>query len=352
MISLKLLPSPGAWLVLALAALCASARAETIASILPPLPEPVTSLGAVTHDGWLYVFGGHQGERHEYTADKVSGSLHRLNLERGQSWERLPSAAPGQGQPLVAHGTSIYRVGGMAARNAPGEKQDLISAALVQRFDGKTLRWEEVVALPEPRSSHDAVVVGDRLFVVGGWQLSGGTRKPVWPDTALVLDLANPSAGWKTFPQPFRRRALSVATSGNRVICIGGMNSDGNPTLAVEIFETTTGEWSKGPDLPSGKFKGFACSAIGQGGRVYANTFQGDLLRLSADERSWEKVGRLAHPRMAHRLVTAGATQVIALGGEDGEAKRPDLELLTPTDVPDTRAPDSTSSPAAAASRP
>jgi hypothetical protein len=37
---------------------------------------------------------------------------------------------------------------------------------------------------------------------------------------------------------------------------------------------------------------------------------------------------------MAHRLVTAGKTQLIALGGEDGEDKRPDLELLTPTATP------------------
>jgi hypothetical protein len=33
---------------------------------------------------------------------------------------------------------------------------------------------------------------------------------------------------------------------------------------------------------------------------------------------------------MSHRLVTAGTSQLIALGGEDGEDKRPELELLTP----------------------
>ncbi|MGC3960541.1 MAG: hypothetical protein QM813_22200 [Verrucomicrobiota bacterium] len=37
---------------------------------------------------------------------------------------------------------------------------------------------------------------------------------------------------------------------------------------------------------------------------------------------------------MAHRIVTAGSQQIIALGGEDGEAKRPDLELLTPAARP------------------
>lgn len=310
------------------------AAVATPAATLAPLPEAVTSFGAVTSDGWLYVFGGHKGERHEYSAEMVSGSFQRLKLSDGRAWESLPSAAPGQGQPLVAHDGFIYRIGGMAARNHADAKQDLYSLTLVQRFDPQSRRWEDVAPLPAPRSSHDAVVLGDKLYVAGGWQLIGGTNKPVWPANALVLDLANPRAGWREFPQPFQRRALALAALGSRVYCIGGMDSNNKPTLAVEIYDTATGQWSKGPDLPPGENKGFACSAIAQDGRIHVTAFQGDLLRLSTDGSAWEVVGRLEHPRMAHRLVTAGATQLIALGGEDGEAKRPDLELLTPAAKP------------------
>jgi N-acetylneuraminic acid mutarotase len=310
------------------------ALTEPPSDTLAPLPEPVTSFGAVTADGWLYVFGGHKGERHEYSADMVSGSFHRLKLSDGRAWESLPSAAPGQGLALVAHERFIYRVGGMAAHNHAGEKQDLYSLPLVQRYDPRARRWDDVASLPAPRSSHDAVVIGNKLYVVGGWQLSGGTNKPVWPASALVLDLAHPQSGWKEFPQPFQRRALALAALGSRIYCIGGMDSNNKTTLSVEIFDTATGQWSKGPDLPPGENKGFACSAVAQHGRIYVTCFKGDLLRLSADEKSWEVVGRLKHPRMAHRLVTAGATQLIALGGEDGERKRPDLELLTPAVKP------------------
>lgn len=307
---------------------------SSIKAPLAPLPETVTSFGAATAGDWLYAFGGHQGERHDYSVDKVSGSFHRLNLRTGGKWETLPSATPGQGQPLVAYKDVIYRTGGMAARNKPDEKQDLYSHSLVQRFDPVVGRWEDLPALPAVRSSHDAAVLGDKLYIAGGWQLDGGTNKPVWPDNALVLDLTNPSVGWKSFPQPFQRRAVALAALGNRIYCIGGMDSNNKPTSAVEIYDTTTGQWTKGPELPPGPFKGFSCSAITQNGRVYANAFQGDLLRLSADEKSWEKVGRLEHPRMAHRIVTAGRTQIIALGGEDGEDKRPDLELLQPSAKP------------------
>lgn len=307
-----------------------SAPVEAPATTLAPMPEAVTSFAAVTSDGWLYVFGGHKGERHDYSADFVSGAFHRLRLADGAQWETLPSASAAQGVPLVAYKGSVYRTGGMAARNHQGEKQDLFSRAEVLRFDPRHGQWENLPALPDPRSSHDAVVLGDKLYVAGGWSLRGGTNKAVWPDHALVLELKHTEQGWQKFPQPFQRRALALAALGTQIYCIGGMYSDNTPTDAVEIYDTETGKWSSGPALPTGKFKGFSCSAITQAGRVYVNAFKGDLLRLSLDGKSWELVGQVQHPRMAHRLVTAGSKQLIALGGEDGESKRPDLELLTP----------------------
>ena len=329
-------PSPAVYLSLLIGCVVTVCRLTALAggfpAKLPPMPEGVTSFGAVTSEDCLYVFGGHKGERHEYVAEMVSGSFHRLNLSPGEKWESLPAAAPGQGQPLVAHRGYIYRTGGMAARNLAGQRQDLYSTALAQRFDTRAKHWEDITPLPAVRSSHDAVIVGNDLYLVGGWQLAGGTNKPAWPPQGLVLDLTDPSVGWREFPQSFRRRALAAASLGTRIYCIGGMDSDNETTLAVEVYDTAARRWTKGPDLPPGRQKGFSCSAITQAGRIYVSAFQGDLLRLGENGQAWEVVGRLEHPRMAHRLVTVGATQLIALGGEDGETKRPDLEVLTPTE--------------------
>jgi hypothetical protein len=299
-----------------------------VAAVLAPMPEPVTSFAAVTHQGAVYVLGGHNGERHDYNSKQVSGSFHRLLLSDGSRWETLPAGNPAQGLPLVAHQHHLYRTGGMAARNQPGEKQDLISSTEVSRFNTRTLLWEPWTPLPEPRSSHDAVVVGDHLYVGGGWSMSGGTNTPTWPNHFLSLDLRNPKASWVRIPQPFQRRAIALAAQGRRLHFIGGMDNQNRTTLAVDVYDLDSQQWSKGPNLPEGRFKGFACSAIQQAGRIHANTFQGDLLRLSADGSQWDVIGRVQHPRMAHRIVTAGSSQVIVLGGEDGESKRPDLELL------------------------
>jgi hypothetical protein len=326
--------APAMLSVFILAAGCATE--PPVKSALAPLPETVTSFGAVTKDGWVYAFGGHKGERHDYSVEMVSGSFERLRLSDGRAWEKLPTSAPGQGLAIVAWGNSIYRVGGMAARNHQGAKQDLYSLPIVQRFDLDRRSWNNAPSLPMPRSSHDATVIGAKLYVAGGWELVGGTNKPFWPSNGLVLDLAHPQSGWKTFPQPFKRRALAVAALNARLYCIGGMDSDNKPTLAVDIYDTASGTWTKGPSLPDGEeIKGFGCSAITQDSRVYVTTLAGSLWRLSLDGQTWETVGQLEHPRIAHRLVQAGKTQLVVLGGEDGEEnKLPGLEWLTPSKTP------------------
>lgn len=298
------------------------------AAALSPMPEAVTSFGAVCLDGSLYVLGGHKGERHEYSAPMVSGAFHRLKLSEGTNWEALPAAEPAQGVALAAHGHSVYRIGGMAARNLPGEKSDLHSKDLLARFDVRKGSWESMIPLPEPRSSHDAIVLGDTLYVGGGWTLAGGSSKGVWRDDLLKLDLRASSPAWEAVPQPFRRRALAMAGVGGRVYFLGGMDDGGGTSLEVDIFEVDTGKWSKGPDLPPGPMKGFGCSAIAQAGTIYSSGMKGDLYRLEPDGGAWTVIGRLANPRFFHRLVPAGTGHLVAAGGEDSEGKRNDLEVL------------------------
>ena len=70
------------------------------AAVLPPLPEPVASFGAVVSDGWLYVYGGHIGEEHEHSAANLSKHFRRIQLDGGKEWEELPMETTVQGFPL------------------------------------------------------------------------------------------------------------------------------------------------------------------------------------------------------------------------------------------------------------
>jgi hypothetical protein len=313
----------------------AAAKTETA---LPPLPDKISSFGAAVLGDDLYVYGGHIGAAHSHSKDNLSLKFSRLNLKSASGWESLPMGPGLQSPALVAHKNVLYRVGGLSCRNAAGEPDELVSLADVERFDPQTNQWTPVTPLPEPRSSHDAVVVGDLLYVVGGWNL-GNDQK--WHDTALVADLSQPTLVWKKLPpQPFKRRALGVAHHAGRVYAIGGMSETG-PSVDVHYFDTAAQTWSAGPAVPgmsgapgdhAAVMNGFGCSAFEVGDRLLLSTMDGAVHALSADGKSWATVGKLQSPRFFHRMLPHGR-ELLFLGGAARGGHLDSIERLAQGDL-------------------
>lgn len=265
------------------------------APTFPPLPKAVSSFGAVKCDVYLYVYGGHVGKTHSYDTEAVLGTFQRLKLGGGTKWEELPGGPRAQGMNLVAHKGKVYRVGGMQPRNKPGDPADNHSLADCARFDPQSNKWEDRPPLAAGRSSHDVVVVGDKLVVVGGWQMKGKGEKSEWHDTALILDLAAKELKWESVPQPFQRRALTATVVGTKVYVLGGLGAEGKPT---DVFDVETRKWSTAPALPAEgkKAMAFSPSAATVGGRVVVNTAAGPVYRLNDKGDGWEKVGAAGPP--------------------------------------------------------
>ena len=194
--------------------------------------------------------GGHSGRAHNYSTETTLGDLRRLDLKNPSKWEDLPGGPKLQGLALVAYRGRLVRVGGMQPQNAKSEKTDTKSQATCAMFDPKASKWTEIEPLPEARSSHDAAVAGDTLYVFGGWQLNGKDGKSEWLDHGWSLDLAKWGSKWKKVDQPFQRRALTMSAVGGKVYVIGGLNAKGETELTVNVFDTKSGKWSEGPPLP------------------------------------------------------------------------------------------------------
>jgi N-acetylneuraminic acid mutarotase len=311
-------------LALTLFAAALATAAEPATQNLPALPKAVSSFGATEAGGYLYVYGGHAGKTHNYDTQTVLGTFHRLKLDGGAKWEELPGGPKAQGLNLVAHKGSIYRAGGMQPRNAPGEEPDNHSLTECARFDPKTNKWEPLPALPAGRSSQEIAVAGDKLVLVGGWNMKGKGNGVEWHDTALVLDLAAAKPEWKSVPQPFKRRALAAVALGSKVYAIGGLTAEGGESR-VDIFDAETGKWSEGPDLPGSARAAFSPAACLVNGRIVANTNDGAVYRLTAKGDAWEKVGTSEKKRMVARLVPWGESRAVLVGGAGTDS----LEVLT-----------------------
>ncbi len=302
------------------------AASETSAdeSALTPLPEPLSSFGAAVSDGWLYVYGGHTGEEHAHSRDNLSNHFRRIKLAEGDdaakgAWEELPMEIPVQGLPLVAHGGKIYRVGGLSFRNAAADEADMHSVAEFACFDPATKKWTALTPLPEARSSHDAVVIGDTLYVVGGWTLAGESDGD-WLDTAWSFDLNDPQAEWQALASPtFKRRALAVARWNRQLVAIGGMDDNAEISRRVDALDPATGEWTKMPELPRSRMGGFGVSAWNLDGKLLVSGADGAVHQLSDDGTKWENVGKLVTGRFFHRLMPGVGQSLLVIAGASME---------------------------------
>ena len=297
---------------------------------LPDLPVAITSFGADREGDAIFVYGGHHGRAHHYSASGQSGDLLRLDLTTPANWKTIATGPNRQGLALIAHQEKLFRIGGFEARNAEGEEHDLWSVADCTPFNLATGEWESNIPMPTPRSSFDAVLAGDAIYVVGGWAMLG-EEETVWREDAYALNLMDWEAGWQPItPPPFQRRALCVGTRDGLVYVIGGMQPDGKVTTATAVYDPGADEWSDGPNLPGEDMEGFgpACCTVGK--QLYVSTSSGKLLRLSADGQTWELLCKTPTGRFFHQLLPLSDDCLASIGGahmEEGRFK--DVEVIS-----------------------
>lgn len=305
------------------------AQADTNSHSISTIPEAIASFGAVVSDGWLYIYSGHIGKAHDHSKDNLSQHFRRMRLASGE-WENLPMQTPVQGLALVAHQGMVYRIGGMTAKNSAAEDADLHSTDDFCRYDPLTKQWTKLPSLPKGRSSHDAVVIDNRIYVCGGWELSGEDEGE-WHNNALVFDLSKPNEVWESLPeQPFERRALAVSHFDGCLYVIGGMNSDHEIDRSVNVYDPKKKAWMEGPELPGEGMNGFGASAWNDGKRLYVSGSNGIVYRLADDGSAWKEIERLETPRFFHQLVPSDNT-ILAVGG--ASMKTGHLNTIEPLDL-------------------
>lgn len=275
----------------------------------------LTTMGVTRLGNALYVMGGYFGQPHDYSKDFQSDDFARMDVTTG-TWEQLPSAGGIQSVILVNDGKSVYRVGGMRALNAAGEPENLRSSAEVARFDPASKTWAAMTDLPEARSSHQAVIDGNTLYVVGGWALAGGSYDSTWSETMASCDLSQPTCTWKSSPVPFKTRAMGAAVHHGKMYVVGGLTPD-KDTAEVWVGDLATGAWAPGPAMPN---ENMTPTAAVWGDRLFASGGDGNVYRLSADAKSWETAGALQFSRMFHQLV-AGDDGLWVVGGVPGKVR-------------------------------
>jgi Tol biopolymer transport system component len=184
-----------------------------------------SSFGTVSHDGKIYMAGGHQGAEHTYPEESFSDQFVVYDTLT-QTWRELaPRPAKAHGYQIAAHGNYIYAFGGFAFSKI--HKPKWKSLDQIDRYDITLNKWETIGKLVSPRSSNAAIKVDDKVYLVGGWNSTpkfDNDLDGIFLESIEVFDLKNEKVELASFkiPQPVRRAFTGIEHEG-KLLLVGGL---------------------------------------------------------------------------------------------------------------------------------
>lgn len=261
----------------------------------PPMLHARSAHAVAGSDQAVYVIAG-SGER---------GPVLEVERFDGRSW-RVETTLPGDGlnAPAAALvGDRLYVIGGFGGlSNVPTDR--------VAVYDLRTRSWSEAARLPAPRGGHAAAVHEGRIHVFGG----GNARS-----TIADHDVYDPATDrWRTLaPLPRAMGSPAGVVADGRVWSIGG-RSGSSDFGDVHVYDAARDAWLPGPPIePRGtagavRYRG-AIHLFGGESQARGVTLS-DVLRLDPSAGTWTLAASLPSPRNYARAVVLG-DRVYVIGG-------------------------------------
>ncbi|GFS23819.1 kelch domain-containing protein 8B [Elysia marginata] len=169
-------------------------------------------------------------------------------------------------------------MGGMSADTSPFDK--------FVELDLETFKWQLMPAMPTPRYATFAFLVDDKLYVIGG-------RQGKIPSVAFEM-FDFDTRQWTSLPDiPSKRVFAMYATDGKHIFSVGGLLQPANQGFSdiCESYNIEKGTWTTCQNMPT-KRGDFAVGIVG-GKLVCAGGLGNDGKPLSVvevfdvDSNSW-----------------------------------------------------------------
>lgn len=206
-------------------------------------------------------------------------------------------------------GERIIAVGGLDDTGAAMSNVDV--------YDPQTDTWSQGPDLPVALHHTAVAALDERVYVVGGYSIRGGS----WAAEAAVWSLGAGEDEWREEPPlDTARGALAVASTGGRLVAVGGVAPDGTVLATTEVLELGAAGWVPGPGLGTAR-EHLAATAVdhevyalaGRAGGFATNRDSVEVLRDDA----WYDAGTLNHARGGIGAATVHGVPCVAGGEED-----------------------------------
>ena len=207
---------------------------------LAPLQSARQELAVASANGKVYAIGGISGM-------SVLSSVEEYDpiADRWRFVAPLPEPLHHPAAAIV--GDIVYVIGGYRTLNFD-------PTSVVYRYDPRIDVWSRVASLPSPRGAAAAASIDGRIYVAGG-NPGGDALTSYDPLTDRWTILT---------PMPTAREHLAAAAVGGRLYVAGGRTS--RNIDALEMYDSITDRWTSLSPLPTAR-SGIAAAAIGN--RIY-----------------------------------------------------------------------------------
>jgi N-acetylneuraminic acid mutarotase len=252
------------------------------------------------------------------------------------SWKSLaPRPHKTHGFQMAAFGKYLYAFGGFAyeEKNKPKWK----SIDVIDRYDTESNTWETIGQMPRARSSNQAVTVGTKVYLIGGWDAtpkSPGDLEGTFHSAVDIFDLETEmitSARWE-IPLPLRRAFTALENEGN-IIMVGGLGvgaSHFELLNNVTLIEPSSGFHKELPVLPYSTFAP-AAGILGDELLVFGGMFKtgtmnyeyvSHIFAMNLSKQKWRHTGRYLSETKGFSQVTDFEEGLAIIGGHRSYAER------------------------------
>ena len=219
------------------------------------MPTPRADAGTAVIDGNIYVFGGYNGIDNRGENFKFLDTVEAYN-PKTDTWVRKQDMP----YPCINFGIGVvsgkaYMIGGLADFNKK-TPNSLEWTDRVEAYDPRTDTWTKRTKMPTRRDYFGVGVVSNRIYIVGGrgWPQVGNPGSTF----LTVMEEYNPQTNrWRKKNDILDLRLYSsTVVVGDQIYLIGGFVwRDGlrKDPAAVDVYTPETDEWSDIPPMPTGK---------------------------------------------------------------------------------------------------
>ncbi len=154
---------------------------------------------------------------------------------------------------------------------AGGEDDKVRTSSSVEVLDVASRRWYNAQSLPNPRSILKSTLIGNTLYLMGGWDHTRAIKTVRHVDLNELIAKAHSNLDaptlWQTLQEvPLVRSApLSI---GRSLLAVGGWDR-GNSSSSIHLYQPDTRRWVKVGDLPTARYS-CTCSVLPSGEVIVA----------------------------------------------------------------------------------